>query len=111
MEHKECDAEEEQNKEDVFIEVRNKKRKNRSEVMIGENSQAFNLRAIEKKKYLLVWYLDPDTTTDELLEHIKSQCRDGCGAVDDLPQLFQKADWNFRKADFHKLYALLESAD
>lgn len=46
----------------------------RTEIRKGGNKEIKNLQAIERKKYLHVWSLHPETSNEAMLEHVISVC-------------------------------------
>lgn len=40
----------------------------------GENMQISSIQAVQKKKFLHVWSLHPDTSEEAIIEHVKSIC-------------------------------------
>lgn len=61
-----------------------RKEKQLKEVKKGGNLAISSISAIEKKKYLHVWFLHPDTTVDKITKHVESICKSDDIKVDKI---------------------------
>lgn len=58
----------------VRISDKNKNVKISTSIQKGGNTQIATFQAVEKKKFLHVWSLHPDTTEDAIAEHVSAVC-------------------------------------
>lgn len=96
-----------------WMTVKNKKSDRPSKnVKVGRNTELKAIIATEKKKYLHVWRLHPDTTAEALTGHVKSVCgQDVKVEVDKIAHKTERGYSSFRIGVPERTYEKLSDAD
>lgn len=93
--------------------VRNKKSNRVSkDVGIGKNTELKSILAAERKKYLHVWRLNPETTVEAMTDHIKSICGQDVNAkIEKIKHKTERDYSSFRIGVSERVYNELNKAE
>lgn len=93
--------------------VKNKKSSRLSKIIgVGRNTELKAIVATERRKYLHVWRLHPDTTSEALTDHVKNICgQDVSVEIDKITHKSERGYSSFRIGVPDRIYEELSNAD